>query len=187
MQQQQLPSTKDLFSHTIKVIPVFGGVANRWSIVVGQDCNQENKSKVSSWLRRTLHSCTTVVFINSRGFYLLLSWLFWLFKVSSQWCVFCTNMQINFTCKIGFLSWVTWDFLCWPTGGALNFKNNPLVVLTHIPSPQVIAQFWGHIWGVRTSLRVPCPPCWPASWFTGPSPASGTLTHNWRVRQTHAH
>lgn len=37
---------KDLCSHTIKVIHVFGGVANRWSIVVGHDCNHKNKSKV---------------------------------------------------------------------------------------------------------------------------------------------
>lgn len=39
---------------------------------------------------------------------------------------------------------------------------------------------------MKPSIRVPCPPCWLASWCTVLSPAFGTLAHSWRVRHTHA-
>lgn len=92
-----------------------------------------------------------------------------------------TNMQISLPVN-RFFQLVYWGWICCPAAGGQNKPNTYLCF-----HPQVIAQFWGHIWGVKPSLRVPCPPCWPASWCTALSPAFGTLTHSWRVRWTCCH
>lgn len=76
---------------------------------------------------------------------------------------------------------VTWDLIFCLNAGALEPQKQHTCFPDLSFHSQVIAQFWGHIWGVKPSPRVPCPPCWPAFWCTAPSHVSATLTSSWRV------
>lgn len=181
---EQLHSIKDLCSHN-QSNTCFGGVANRWSIVVGQDCNHENKSRHVIMFEASSHLQALVYIYDYQLFYYYHSDSQ---KEHSEINILYNQYESKFYLRTGKPSSFTLGLICCPTAGGHNLKNTPN---TNIPylcfHLQVIAQFWGRIWGVKPSLRVPCLPCWPASWCTALSPSFGTLTHSWRVRQTCCH